>query len=72
MMDRILLREGAIIESVNDQRKNICQIEHSQHRSLLHFLINVLSGLIAYTYRQTKPALELSFKNLSALPYACF
>jgi hypothetical protein len=28
LMDKILLRKRAIIESVNDQLKNICQIEH--------------------------------------------
>jgi hypothetical protein len=33
LMDKILLRKRAIIESVNDQLKNIGQIEHSRHRS---------------------------------------
>ena len=28
LMDKILLRKRALIESVNDQLKNICQIEH--------------------------------------------
>ena len=64
--------EGAIIESVNDQLKNICQIENSRHRSFLNFLVNLLAGLIAYTYRETKPALALSFKGLPPLPSACF
>ena len=52
--------------------KNICQMQHSRHRSLLNFLVNLLAGLIAYTYHGTKPALDLSFKDSSALPYACF
>ena len=64
--------EGAIIESVNDQLKNICQIEHSRHRSFLNFLVNLLAGLIAYTCREIKPALDLSFKGLPPLPSACF
>jgi hypothetical protein len=33
LMDKILLRKRALIETVNDQLKNICQIEHSRHRS---------------------------------------
>ncbi len=32
MLDKILLRKRAVIESVNDQLKNICQIEHFRHR----------------------------------------
>ena len=37
MYDRILLRKRAIIETVNDQLKNIAQIEHSRHRSFPEF-----------------------------------
>jgi hypothetical protein len=33
LRNRILLRKRAIIESVNDQLKNICQIQHTRHRS---------------------------------------
>jgi hypothetical protein len=50
LMDKVLLRKRAIIESVNDQLKNICQIEHSRHRSGMNFLINLVGGLIAYSY----------------------
>lgn len=44
LMDKILLRKRAVIESVNDYLKNICQIEHSRHRSPLNFLVNLLAG----------------------------
>jgi len=47
IQDKMLLRKRAIIESINDQLKNISQIEHSRHRSPCNFLINLLSGLIA-------------------------
>ena len=30
--DKLLLRKRAIIETVNDELKNIAQIEHSRHR----------------------------------------
>lgn len=31
--DKLMLRKRAVIETVNDELKNICQIEHSRHRS---------------------------------------
>jgi hypothetical protein len=72
LMDKILLRKRAIIESVNDQLKNICQIEHSRHRSRFNFLVNLLAGLIAYSYHPKKPSLDLHEKGLQALPPAIF
>lgn len=61
--DKILLRKRAIIETINDQLKNISQIEHSRHRSPANFLVNLLSGLIAYCHQNKKPSLKLK-KNL--------
>ena len=72
LIDKILLRKRAIIESVNDQLKNISQIEHSRHRSFFNFLVNLLAGLVADTYHETKPTLDLQFKDLPALPPAIF
>ena len=57
--DRILLRRRAIIETIIDQLKNISQIEHSRHRSVANFFVNVLCGLIAYCRRPSKPSLGL-------------
>jgi hypothetical protein len=56
-MDRIMLRKRAIVESVIDQLKNISQIEHSRHRSVTDFLVNLLCGLIAYAHQPKKPSL---------------
>jgi hypothetical protein len=72
LLDKILLRKRAIIESVNDQLKNISQIEHSRHRSILNFMVNLLAGLIAYTYQESKPSLDLCPKGLPELPEAIF
>jgi hypothetical protein len=44
--DRVLLRKRAIIESVNDELKNIAQIEHSRHRSACNFAANLLGALL--------------------------
>ena len=62
--DKLLLRKRAIIETVNDQLKNISNIEHTRHRSLWNFLGNVASGLIAYCWKEKKPSLNLNFKDL--------
>lgn len=58
--DRLLLRKRAIIETIIDQLKNISQIEHSRHRSVSNFFVNVLCGLIAYCRRPSKPSLGLA------------
>lgn len=70
LLDKLLLRKRAIIESVNDQLKNISQIEHSRHRSPTNFLVNLLSGLIAYTLQPKKPSLNLDRSLLSQLQVA--
>jgi len=59
MEDKILLRKRAIIETINDHLKNTCQIEHSRHRSIINFMVNVVSGLIAYSFLPKKPSLKL-------------
>ena len=51
------LRKRGIIESVNDQLKNLCQIEHTRHRSVANFMVNLVAGMIAYTYQPEKPSL---------------
>ena len=58
LFDKALLRKRAIIESVNDQLKNISQIEHTRHRSVWNFMANLLCGLIAYSFQPKKPNLR--------------
>jgi hypothetical protein len=48
--DKVLLKKRALIESVNDELKNICQIEHTRHRSFENFVTNLLAGLIAFFF----------------------
>ena len=66
LMDRIFLRKRAIVESVIDQLKNISQIEHSRHRSVTNFLVNLMCGLIAYAHQPKKPS--LGREALACLP----
>ena len=58
MSDKILLRKRSIIETVNDELKNICQIEHSRHRSTINFFTNLLAGIAAYNFLVKKPSLK--------------
>jgi hypothetical protein len=59
LWDRLMLRKRFLIETINDQLKNISQIEHSRHRSLTGFMVNLVGGLIAYTFQPKKPSLGL-------------
>jgi len=61
LSDNVLLRRRAIIETINDQLKNISQIEHTRHRSPTNFLINLVCGLIAYCHQARKPSLHLQW-----------
>ena len=58
LSDKILLRKRSVIETVNDELKNICQIEHSRHRSFGNFLSNIIIGLIAYSLLPKKPSIK--------------
>jgi transposase len=58
--DKLLLRKRVLIETINDQLKNISQIEHSRHRSPANFLVNVLAGIIAYCHQPKKPSLQVT------------
>ena len=59
LADKLLLRKRAIIETVLDQLKNISQIEHTRHRSVNNFVVNLRCGLIAYCHQPKKPSLHL-------------
>jgi hypothetical protein len=58
LKDKILLRKRSVIETVNDELKNICQVEHSRHRSFENFITNLIAGLIAYSFFPKKPAIK--------------
>lgn len=59
LLDKVLLRKRAIVETIIDQLKNISQIEHTRHRSPINFLVNLICGLIAYCHQPKKPSLQL-------------
>ena len=57
--DKILLRKRVLVETVNDQLKNISQLEHTRHRSIANFFINALAAIAAYTRQPKKPHINL-------------
>jgi hypothetical protein len=67
LADKLLLRKRAIIETINDQIKNIRQVEHTRHRSVVNAMVNVLAALVAYTHQPCKPSLNLSQNELKLL-----
>ena len=66
------MRKPASIETVNHQLKNICQLEHTRHRSVTDFLVNLLAALIAYTYQEKKTSLDLRASERALLPVGSF
>ena len=57
--DKLLLRKRAIIETVNDELKNIAQVEHSRHRSFQNFIVNMLGAIAAYCMFPQKPCIHV-------------
>ncbi len=68
LLDKVIARKRSIIETIHDQLKNISQIVHTCHRSPTHFLLNLLGGLLAYTFQAKKPALHFEQADLKRLP----
>ena len=61
--DKIMLRKRSVIECVMDSLKNICQAEHSRHRSIHGFIINVFAAIGAYHFLPKKPSIFSQFQT---------
>jgi transposase len=61
--ERLLLRKRSVIETVNDELKNCCQIEHTRHRSFTGFILNLIAGLAAYSFFPKKPSIKSSVEE---------
>jgi hypothetical protein len=70
LSDKILLRKRSVIETVNDELKNICQVEHSRHRSFGNFISNLIAGLVTYSFFSKKPSIKYETEKTNQL--ACF
>ncbi len=67
LIDKLLLRKRSLIETVNDQLKNIAQVEHTRHRSPMNFIVHLLAGLASYTHQPKKPSINLTEKERNIL-----
>ena len=57
--DRLLLRKRAIFETVNDELKNIVQVEYSKHRCLKKIIVNLFGAIAAYCLFPKKPCINI-------------
>lgn len=60
LFENFFLSKRGIIETVIDQLKSLCQIEHTRHRSPLNFISNLLAALAAYVLRPRKPSFKFN------------
>lgn len=61
-MDKIMLRKRSVIETINDELKNVAMLVHSRHRSFENFLMNVIAVIAAYCFFDKKPAINMDFE----------
>ena len=59
--DKIMLRKRSMSETINDMLKNVAQIVHTRHRSISNFIVNLLAGMGAYAFYDTKPSINMEF-----------
>ena len=62
LWSRILLRKRSVIETINDILKNTCDIEHSRHRSIHNFIMNLIAAIRAYCFFDKKPAIKVDIE----------
>ena len=62
LYDKLMLRKRSVIETINDELKNVAQLVHSRHRSLNNFLMNVLAVIAAYTFFDKKPSINIDYE----------
>ena len=60
LSDKLLLRKRTIIETVNDELRNISQVEHSRHRTFDNFIVNLLGAIAAYCRFPKKPCINVT------------
>ena len=67
LWDKLLLRKRALIESVGEQLKHVCQIAHTRHRSVYNAFVPASAALVAYTWPEHKPSLHLTLEDQQLL-----
>nr|WP_269801434.1 transposase [Colwellia sp. Bg11-28] len=65
-----MLSKRFMIETINNQLKDISFIEYSRHRSMNGFMFNLMAELVAYRPKEKKPSVNLSDLELKAMVVA--
>ena len=63
LKEKLLLRKRSLIETIFDYLNNKMNIEHTRHRSYVNAFVHILSTLVAYSLKKTKPSINLDFKT---------
>jgi len=67
LKDKVLLRKRSVIETINDELKNIGHAEHSRHRSAHNFIMNLMAWLLAYSFFPKKPSIDIQWEETNQL-----
>jgi hypothetical protein len=68
LADKLLLRKRFVIETVLDILKCEMGLEHSRHRSVMNAMVHILSCLVAYAFRPSKPSISMTYQKIEAYP----
>lgn len=66
--DQAVLQHRSLIETVFDQLKNLCQIEHTRHRSPANFIVNCMAAIVTYCLQPNKPQMSSIRTHASSYP----
>jgi hypothetical protein len=61
LKDKIMLRKRSLIETVFGYLKTTLNIEHTRHRSPINAFVNILSSLVSYSLKKSKPSINYHF-----------
>ena len=67
----IMLRKRSIIENINDMLKNVAHIVHTRYRSVSYFIVNLLDGMVAYAFYDTKLSINMEFEMEEEAEVSC-
>lgn len=59
--EKILLRKRSLVETVFDYLKNKLQIEHTRHRSPINAFVHIISTIISYQLKPSKPSISYDY-----------
>ena len=57
---------------INDELKNICEVEHTRHRAMHNFVMNLISALAAYCFFDKKPAIRFDMEKPTGQLSLCY